>query len=76
MVWVGAFAIGILISIADIFLLQNNKRAKTCITVILKDTLMVILTSLFVLKYIFNFENNLYKQTIRKNCVTIEKKNI
>ena len=57
MVWVGAFAIGILISIADIFLLQNNKRAKTCITVILKDTLMVILTSLFVLKYIFNFEN-------------------
>lgn len=57
MVWVGAFAIGVLISIADIFLLQNNKRAKTCITVILKDTLMVILTSLFVLKYIFNFEN-------------------
>ena len=29
-----------------------------------------------IIYYIFNFENNLYKQTIRKNCVTIEKKNI
>ena len=29
-----------------------------------------------IIYFIFNFENNLCKQTVRKNCVTIEKKNI
>lgn len=29
-----------------------------------------------IIYFIFNFENNLCKQTVGKNCVTIEKKNI
>lgn len=57
MVWIGAITIGILISVADIFLLQKEKSKKTCIIVILRDTLMVILTSMFLLKHVFNFEN-------------------
>ena len=57
MVWIGAIAIGVLISVADIFLLQKEKSKKTCITVILRDTLMIVLTSMFLLNHAFKFEN-------------------
>jgi phosphoglycerol transferase len=57
MVWIGAIAIGVLISIADIFLLQKEKSKKTCITIILRDTLMIVLTSMFLLNHAFKFEN-------------------
>lgn len=57
MVWFGAIAIAVLISIADIFLLQKEKSKKTFITVILRDTLMIVLTSMFLLNHAFKFEN-------------------
>lgn len=57
MVWIGAIAIGVLISIADIFLLQKEKSKRTCITIILRDTLMIVLTSMFLLNHAFKFEN-------------------
>ena len=57
MIWIGAIAIGVLISVADIFLLQKEKSKKTCITVILRDTLMIVLTSMFLLNHAFKFEN-------------------
>ena len=57
MVWIGAIAIGILISIGDIFLIQKEKNTKKCIAVVLRDTLTIVLTSLFLLKHAFNFEN-------------------
>ncbi|MBR5190744.1 MAG: LTA synthase family protein [Clostridia bacterium] len=57
MIWIGAIAIGVLISVADIFLLQKEKSKKTCITVILRDTLMIVLTSMFLLNHAFKFDN-------------------
>lgn len=57
MVWIGAIAIGVLISVADIFLLQKEKSKKTCIMVILRDTLMIVLTSMFLLNHAFKFDN-------------------
>ena len=57
MIWIGAIAIGVLISVADIFLLQKEKSKKTCITVILRDTLMIVLTSMFLLNHAFKIEN-------------------
>ncbi len=57
MIWIGAFSVALLISIADIFLLSDNKRISTCITVVLRDVFAIILTSLFLWKNVFGIDN-------------------
>ncbi len=57
MIWIAAVAISLLISAADIFVLQKDKKAKTCITAILRNTLVIILTSLFIFKNVLKYEN-------------------
>ena len=57
MVWVGAFAIGILISIADMFLLGNQKSVGKWVTVILRDSLISILTAMALADRVLDVNN-------------------
>ena len=57
MFWFLAIAIGLLISIADYFLLADDKRMGTFIRIILRDVLTINLTSFFLMKNFFNVSN-------------------
>ena len=46
MVWLGAITVGILISVIDMFLLSNEKNIKRWITVLLRDSLISILSAM------------------------------
>ena len=57
MVWVGAITVGILIGIADMFLLANKKSVGKWITVILRDSLISILTAMALADKILGVKN-------------------
>ena len=57
MVWCGAIVIGILVSIADIFLLSKDKRISTIITVFIRDTLISVLSGMVLADKILNVKN-------------------
>ena len=57
MVWVGAITVGILIGIADMFLLANKKSVGKWVTVILRDSLISILTAMALADKILGVKN-------------------
>lgn len=57
MVWVGAVALGILIGIADMFLLANKKNVSTWITTILRDGLISILSAMALADRVLGVKN-------------------
>lgn len=57
MVWVGAIAIGILIGVADMFLLANEKSVKKWITVILRDGLISVLYAMMLAERVLGVSN-------------------
>lgn len=57
MVWVGAIAIGILIGIADMLLLADNKKVGNWITVIFRDGLLSVLSAMVLAEDILGVSN-------------------
>lgn len=57
MIWLCAVLIGVLISLADIFLLAENKRVGTCIHAFIRDTLTVNLAAFFLMKNVLKMDN-------------------
>lgn len=57
MVWVGAISVGILVSIADIFLFAKNKKVGTIITVLLRDTLISVLSGMALAESVLDVKN-------------------
>lgn len=57
MIWLCVILIGILISVADIFLLADNKRVSTCIHAFIRDTLTVNLIAFFLMKNVLKIDN-------------------
>ncbi len=57
MVWIGAIAIGILIGIADIFLLANEKNVKKWIATILRDGLITVLYAMTLADSVLGVKN-------------------
>lgn len=57
MLWLCAFLIGLLVTVADVFLFAKDKRPTTCIHAFLRDTITVNLISFFLVKNIFGIEN-------------------
>lgn len=57
MLWLCAFLIGLLVTVADVFLFAKDKRPTTCIHAFLRDTVTVNLISFFLVKNIFGIEN-------------------
>ena len=53
MIWFCAILVGALVSAADIFLLAENKSAKTCIHAVIRDVLTVNLSAFFIMKNVF-----------------------
>ncbi len=57
MIWFCAILVGALVSVADIFLLAENKSAKTCIHAVIRDVLTVNLSAFFIMKNVFKMDN-------------------
>lgn len=57
MVWLGAIAIGIIIGVADMFLLANKKSVSKWITVILRDGLISVLSAMTLADSILGVKN-------------------
>jgi phosphoglycerol transferase len=57
MFWFVAIFVGLLISLTDIFLFADNKKISTFIRTIIRDILTVNITSLFLMKTLFNMSN-------------------
>lgn len=57
MVWFGAIAIGILIGVADIFLLAKDKKVGTIIKVIIRDGLLSVLSGVTLAYYVLGVNN-------------------
>ena len=57
MVWLGAITVGILISVIDMFLLSNEKNIKRWITVLLRDSLISILSAMALADTLLGVKN-------------------
>lgn len=57
MLWLCVILIGLLVTVADIFLFAKDKRPSTCIHAFLRDTITINLTSFFLMKNVLNVEN-------------------
>ncbi len=57
MVWLGAIAVGLLISVADMFLFADKKNVGKWITVILRDSLISILSAMALADRILGVKN-------------------
>lgn len=57
MLWVGAILIGILITVADVFLFSKSKRISTFITAFFRDTLLINLLGFYVEKQFLGVTN-------------------
>lgn len=57
MVWFGAIAIGLVIGFIDIVLLADNKKASTVITVLVRDTLLSVLSGMVLADKILGVKN-------------------
>ncbi len=57
MLWLCVFLIGLLVTVADVFLFAKDKRPATCIHAFFRDAITVNLISFFLVKNIFGIEN-------------------
>lgn len=57
MVWLGAISVGVLIGIADMFLLSNEKNIKRWIIVFLRDSLIAVLSAMALADKILGVKN-------------------
>ena len=57
MVWFGAIAIGLVLGFIDIVLLADNKKVSTVITVLVRDTLLSVLSGMVLADKILGVKN-------------------
>ncbi len=57
MLWLCVILVGILVTVADIFLFAKDKRPATCIHAFFRDAVTINLISFFLIKYLLNVEN-------------------
>ncbi len=65
MVWFGALFIGILVTLADIFLFAKDKKVGTIITVFLRDTLLSVLSGMALADRLLGVKNVLEISSMR-----------
>ena len=57
MLWLCVILVGVLVTVADVFLFAKDKRVATCVHAFFRDAVTVNLVSFFLMKNIFNVEN-------------------
>ena len=57
MLWLCVILVGVLVTVADVFLFAKDKRVATCVHAFFRDAVTVNLLSFFLMKHIFNVEN-------------------